>query len=46
MREAWENFQQMLDNIEQRNYKVRNDLYNETMKNLDEFNKEAGDVKV
>lgn len=36
----------MLERMEVRNQKVYNDLYQDTMKNLDDFMKEASDNKV
>lgn len=46
IREAWSNFNVMLDRIQARNLKVHNDLYMDTQKGLDEFMKETGDTKV
>lgn len=46
LRDAWIKFGDMLERMEIRNQKVYNDLYQDTMKNLDDFMKEASDNKV
>lgn len=46
LREAWMKFGDMLERMEVRNQKVYNDLYQDTMKNLDDFMKEASDNKI
>jgi len=46
LREAWVKFGDMLERMEVRNQKVYNDLYQDTMKNLDDFMKEASDNKI
>ncbi len=46
LRAAWTTFQEMLEKIEDRNQKVYQDLYQDTMRNLEEFYKDAGDNKV
>jgi len=45
MRNAWDEFLKLLDRIEIRNKKVYDDLYKETIKNLEDFQKDAGDNK-
>lgn len=46
LRDAWIKFGDMLERMEIRNQKVYNDLYQDTMKNLDDFMKEASDNKI
>ena len=44
--EAWTHYNEMLLEIEKRNQRVRSNFHSEATKNLEEFLKEASDLKV
>lgn len=46
LKENWLEFCDLLNKIEIRNNQVYQDFYKDTLKDLDNFNKECGDIKV